>query len=420
MSQEKKLISLDDLLRSETFWSIDRTGLTQRPEMARFAWVSTNREAARCTAGYTFLDEPVLEGVLRFGSNTISEVLLSFYNRGDAGDITEEAFEKRVATIDGKIRAFAGKPIKEVFPKETNSADRKSKTSVWTNGPCAYRFEHAFTRLRNKVTNRRTIQPEFVNLTILKSDKRPERELVSDMKVDVGHIALKNRVKKGDKGDVYIDSVPMVDQGQKGYCAVATTERVLRYYGMDVNQHELAQRAYTASKGGTDSGSLVTALKSMANSMGVRIKLLMQYEVNDYTKIVEDYNKEAKRKKLPTVTLAVNGVIDVGRIMDAMDKDIFLRNRQKNKSAVDRFLKGVKDQIAEGHPLLWGVTLGYIAEKPELPQAKGGHIRLIIGYNATSGEVFYTDSWGAGHEMKRMSAIDAYAITTCLLVIEPR
>jgi len=47
-------------------------------------------------------------------------------------------------------------------------------------------------------------------------------------------------------------------------------------------------------------------------------------------------------------------------------------------------------------------------------------MRLIIGYNARSSEILYSDSWGAGHEIKRMSLRDAYAITTGLLSIEPR
>ena len=50
-----------------------------------------------------------------------------------------------------------------------------------------------------------------------------------------------------DNGDVVIDGVPMVDQGQKGYCAVATVERLARYFGLEVDQHEMAQVANTHS-----------------------------------------------------------------------------------------------------------------------------------------------------------------------------
>ena len=46
-------------------------------------------------------------------------------------------------------------------------------------------------------------------------------------------------------------------------------------------------------------------------------------------------------------------------------------------------------------------------------------MRLIIGYNAKTNDIFYSDSWGAGHERKRMSAADAWTITTGLAKIEP-
>jgi hypothetical protein len=47
-------------------------------------------------------------------------------------------------------------------------------------------------------------------------------------------------------------------------------------------------------------------------------------------------------------------------------------------------------------------------------------MRLIIGYNPQTREILYSDSWGLGHEEKRMSLEDAYVITTGLIVVEPR
>ena len=46
-------------------------------------------------------------------------------------------------------------------------------------------------------------------------------------------------------------------------------------------------------------------------------------------------------------------------------------------------------------------------------------MRLIVGYNAKTEEILYSDSWGAGHELKRMKADDAWTITTGLMTVEP-
>ena len=47
-------------------------------------------------------------------------------------------------------------------------------------------------------------------------------------------------------------------------------------------------------------------------------------------------------------------------------------------------------------------------------------MRLIIGYNLEDGQVYYTDSWGPGHEKKKMSMKEAFTSTYALMVIEPR
>ena len=52
-----------------------------------------------------------------------------------------------------------------------------------------------------------------------------------------------------------------------------------------------------------------------------------------------------------------------------------------------------------------------------LPQANGGHMRLVIGYNEKTGEIIYSDSWGMGHEEKRMKAADAWTITNNLFFL---
>jgi hypothetical protein len=46
-------------------------------------------------------------------------------------------------------------------------------------------------------------------------------------------------------------------------------------------------------------------------------------------------------------------------------------------------------------------------------------MRLIIGYNDKTREIVYTDTWGAGHEYKRMSVENAWTITDAALYLKP-
>lgn len=43
----------------------------------------------------------------------------------------------------------------------------------------------------------------------------------------------------------------------------------------------------------------------------------------------------------------------------------------------------------------------------------------IIGYNTAKNEIIFSDSWGDGHEMKRMAAPDASAATMGLYLLQP-
>jgi hypothetical protein len=102
-----------------------------------------------------------------------------------------------------------------------------------------------------------------------------------------------------------------------------------------------------------------------------------------------------------------------------MQPDLLKEVRTKNKADVGKFQRTVQSSVDQGEPLLWSVVLGFVPENPALPQTRGGHMRLIIGYNNKTQEIMYTDSWGAGHELKRMVLADAWTITTGLTSIEP-
>ena len=73
-----------------------------------------------------------------------------------------------------------------------------------------------------------------------------------------------------------------------------------------------------------------------------------------------------------------------------------------------------------------GRGVGKAQEAPPLPgggQTRGGHMRMIIGYKLEKNlvtQILFTDSWGSGHELKRMGAYDAYDVTIGLYSMAPR
>ena len=70
-------------------------------------------------------------------------------------------------------------------------------------------------------------------------------------------------------------------------------------------------------------------------------------------------------------------------------------------------------------PFTWCSCVKVLGVTAASPQAQGGHMRLIIGYNEDEKKLIFTDSWGAGHEMKKMRLEHAYRATTGLYTVTP-
>ena len=180
-------------------------------------------------------------------------------------------------------------------------------------------------------------------------------------------------------GEVMLTGIPMVDQGQKGYCVAATCQRVFNYMGLSCDQHELASLLATSAEEGTNLSTMYLALSKVDSRYGTKFKAVKANR--PFTRMTY---KELDRYQKP------------------------------------EFMKVVKQYIDEGQPLIWAVDLGRGPSEPGLPQQSGGHMRLIIGYNETNHEVIYSDSWGAGHEKKTMMSGSANECTDAIFVMEPQ
>ena len=91
--------------------------------------------------------------------------------------------------------------------------------------------------------HRLTVRPRV----LVRADRRDARDVARHGEAVCG----RDHVEHSAGGDVKLRDLPMVDQGDKGYCVVASVERVMRYYGAAVDQHELAQVANSDAAIGT-------------------------------------------------------------------------------------------------------------------------------------------------------------------------
>jgi hypothetical protein len=409
--------SLDEILLRPNAWASTPQELEPALRNLRFEWTSANQDMARSSLpGLEFQKRSLNEVILSFSKGKLAAARLVYYNRRDAGTLREDQFEELLSGITRELSALTGRQPAD-RGRDAGGAV-KAQGRIWDTGQSRYLLEWSVT----KGSHLRGIpfRAEFIRLIVGPGVALPaaigavsvtSRELVKRF---VG----RDHVERLPGGDIKLKGVPMVDQGEKGYCVVASVERVLRYYGASVDQHELAQIANSDAIAGTSMAAMLASLKRLTARLGVKVRSLYEWDIRDFLKMLEDYNRATRRGRLAPEIKPPGAMTDGDSCFSQMRADVLKEARMKSSADFGRFKRDIQRGIDEGIPLLWSVRLGLVREK-EIPQASGGHMRIILGYNTTTNEILYSDSWGLGHEEKRMPIDDAWTITIGLSSLQP-
>ena len=193
----------------------------------------------------------------------------------------------------------------------------------------------------------------------------------------VGDSDLKQRlaadVVREPNGDVFLNQVPMVNQGPKGYCVPATFERAMRTMGIDADMYLLAMVGETSIGGGTSVNKLLENVRSQVYRKGRRPKddRVKTLRIRDVQKFIDD--------GIP--------VMWTMRSLDEYNK-VATANTQRRKKVSD-----------------WGAWAATIAEETEQIVTDerleaNHHICMIVGYNEATEELAVSDSWGPSFERR--------------------
>ncbi len=386
------ICDLDFLLDHPAAWQMSPEALDRRFDVADrgfkdppfFKWLSAKKDRLRFArqpfsnitvdlrifGGRVAVDEATVDFV--DGRPTL--VNISVYNRGDSGGMGPGEFDALFKACGQSL----GQWLKVGPQRRSGAANQAVKTVgwMWQTPLCIAVLEH------NEYggAGKKVVAPEFLRIKLAPPGNRNWGLGGGGMlAAAVTRSSLSKNVVKAAGGDVYIKGVPMVDQGAKGYCVVASCQRLFEYYKIACDQHEMAQLAGTSADGGTSSLAMEATLGKIDSRFNTRFK--------------------------PLISPSLRG------------------ERTYRPPDLKKFTESIKSHVAEGVPLLWALNLGIAREEPPLPpggQMRGGHMRMIIGFNEAAGQIIFTDSWGAGHEMKRMSMSDGFAVTDALYVLQPR
>lgn len=364
-----------------------------------FVWLSAQHDGLRAEAGTLSLwGEALGEVLIRGQEGSVAGINISLFNRGDDGALSARELQTRWEQWRVRIEEKMG--VRGEARKATSAVEVMAYQ--WRKGDTAVLLEGSIN------TTEGMARAEFLRIRLASISG-------ADGKI-TNRSSLKGNVDRTENGDVFIKNMPMVDQGQKGYCAVASIARVTTYYGLDVDQHEIAQLANTTRQG-TSPEELELAFKTIISKLHIRTTQHYEFSQRQFDADVRAYNQLAKKEGEEQFKAPKGYELIPDGVWMRMDPKLFAQVKGE-QSGCKRFMTKVVEYIEQGIPLSWCLRLGMFPEK-DIPQAQGGHMRLIIGYNAKTEEIIYTDSWGKGHEFKKMPLAHAYASSLSVYTMSP-
>lgn len=319
---------------------------------------------------------PIEEMIVDFKDGTLMGVTISVFNRGDGGSIALNDFETRKRSL--------GRHLGQQLQISPTRREAKPTQGLLTNG---FMWISARGKAILEHNHEAPGNTEFLRMRLARRDAGGayEAAMQSRAGASVKLSQLPDRVARDEveDGSVAIKGIPMVDQGAKGYCVVASVQRLFEYYGIPCDMHQLAHIAGSDPDRGTSILAINEELGAIDHLFKTRFNCLA---VRDGNGLVE--------------------LLDGRYVGPAVPETAYQKMIQKS--------------IDAGIPLLWSLEVGAFPETPPLTeQTSGGHMRMIIGYNTKANTLYFSDSWGAGHEFKTMDANHAYEATRGLFVLRP-
>ncbi len=360
------------LLQDDSIWDDTSVDLIKRLRV-KFSTTQIQNGAIHTTyAKGKILGAEIEQFRIEETNKKVSQIDLVFFNKGDSVDgkkwtpQLQRKMKQQWETIVKQLSSFAGKPQNGYW----GSGRIKNKASIWKHEKFALWLE---------------IKPkEFIILHIT-----PPNSQGADSTKSATAIIFngKENIKKQSNGDVYIQNIPMVDQGAKGYCVPATIERVLKYYNIqDVDMHKIASVCKTQVGGGTTIDSVMTDFRNVSNSFKLRMANVGSFSMNAIANMID--------KGIPVFWTMFS--------TDEYTKRMIENSQLRTKEDFDSYLKIIKKQEKLNRKL------------------EGPHVCLIIGYNKKSKELAVSNSWGEKFTITWVRFSDAKIVGRNCFVINPR
>ena len=220
---------------------------------------------------------------------------------------------------------------------------------------------------------------QLIAISVLPAQEEASKKLLSVPDGQAGLVGrrldIQANVARLANGDIVIQNLPVVEQGERGYCAIGTLTMLTRYYGLPVNVDLVAAKA-GYKEGDAANADLGAVYSACAKEAKLKLKVDRSFDF-----------RKAKKFLLKGEPVIVGRKFD--RVRDEFHTQ-FARQFEKDPSI--RLPKPDRGERAR-----WPAS------------SAASHASVITGFNDTRDEVIFSESWGEAARNRRMSAAEMEA-----------
>lgn len=367
-----------DLFGGTELWKESPQAVVKRLGIKCRAEKSGSEEMFSARVNREIFECPASEIRLAAADGKVTKLDIILFNKGDnAGkgskrNAVKKELRRYQIKLEKLLRTKIGRPRRAFFGAGTLS----KQLPAWDCGPHVLMVDYS--------------ESEYLQIHIVPEKAAGEHRarVSSEARAESADFYSGN-VRRKDNGDVFIEGVPMVDQGSKGYCVPATVERVLRYFGVaDADMHKLAEKSHTGLGGGTTLEGVVRGTRKLLADYGLRMR-------------------DAGKFRRPSICRYIDHGLPVlwfhystPAFKERLDESL----AERSKSAPGEWKKHLE------------------GERKIRRAAEGAHIALLIGYNKETDEFAVSNSWGERYRIAwvRFADMEQADAKLNIFVVVPR
>lgn len=440
---------LGPLVFGDDVWETDRAEFWEKYRRYRFRWTNKSMNVAYFHGKRTPLTsygKRLAAARVLFRDRHIARIELLAYDEAVDGKIPKSEFEQFFTQIRDTIGIYSGRGNPGITVNDTATGTRRE---LWVNDTTAFLLEFRYQSVSPQYA--RQFRGDFIRLTTAPREEATSLRTQAKPKIARLRHLRENVRRRGNT--LYIENIPMCIKGESSSSEAASAEMLFSYLKMPIDQREIAATMSADSSQQGPFTALRTSLIKLAPPRVFSRNVIREFDWKRWRRLLNDYNLSARASGRPSINNGRSRNPDVAlRKMDVA----WLKKSLARGQTITKFHNDIKRYLVRGVPILWGVQLGIVPES-DIPLSYyddseedrlasdssqkgdflasngtaarkashsrtwvGKHMRLIVGYDADTREVLYTDPWGEQHTRKRMSLVDANAITLSLYAVQPR